>query len=152
MDTIDLDIIAELKKNGRLSASQISKNIHLSVPTVSERIKRLEATNVIEEYTIKVNRKKNNENLLAFILVNLDGSKISTCFKELVSTTNAILECHHIAGSYDYLLQVVLEDTEALDNFLSKVLTNTNGVRNSNTIITWGNVDFIWTELSNNCF
>ncbi|MGG5317973.1 Lrp/AsnC family transcriptional regulator [Enterococcus sp. AZ072] len=135
MDRIDLEIIAELKKNGRLSASQISKNINLSVPTVSERMKRLEATNIIEGYTIKVNRKKNNENLLAFILVNLDGSKISEGFQKLVSANNAILECHHIAGAYDYLLKIALEDTTALDNFLSNVLNKSNGVRNSNTII-----------------
>ena len=135
MDSIDLEIIAELKKNGRLSASQISKNINLSVPTVSERMKRLEATNIIEGYTIKVNRKKNNENLLAFILVNLDGSKISEGFQKLVSSNNAILECHHIAGAYDYLLKIALEDTTALDNFLSNVLNKSNGVRNSNTII-----------------
>lgn len=135
MDAIDLLIIAELKENSRQSASQISKKIHMSVSSVSERIKKLEASGVIEKYTIKINRKKNDENLMAFILVNLDRNKKTENFKKLISAHPAVLECHHIAGSSDFILQIVLKDTDALDDFLGNSLGSITGVVSSNTII-----------------
>jgi len=48
---------------------------------------------------------------------------------------NCVLECHHVAGNYDYLLKVIVEDTQALEEFLSKKLKKIKGVSGSNTII-----------------
>ncbi|HAQ40858.1 MAG TPA: Lrp/AsnC family transcriptional regulator [Clostridiales bacterium] len=136
MDAIDYAILNELKENGRASASEISKKVNLSVPAVAERIKKLEKAEIIHQYTIKINRIKADKRLLAFIFVNIDKTENIDGFRNAVVKHNCVLECHHVAGAYDYLLKVVTEDTEALENFLSKTLKKIKGVSSSNTIIT----------------
>lgn len=136
MDTIDYAILNELKQNGRASASEISKKVNLSIPAVAERIRKLEQTEIIQQYTIKINRDKIEKRLLAFIFVNIDKTENIDNFRNAIVQHNCVLECHHVAGTYDYLLKVVVEDTPALENFLSKTLKKINGVSSTNTIIT----------------
>ncbi|HWR19586.1 MAG TPA: Lrp/AsnC ligand binding domain-containing protein, partial [Clostridia bacterium] len=57
-------------------------------------------------------------------------------FRNAIVQHNCVLECHHVAGTYDYLLKVIVEDTHALENFLTKTLKKIHGVSSSNTIIT----------------
>lgn len=140
MDDIDIKIIELLKKNSRLSGSDISKEVHLSVPAVTERIRKLEEGNVIERFTVKLNREKFGLNLAAFIFVTLKDPKYIDNFKKTVMKFDSVLECHHIAGEYDYLLKVVVENTKALERFVSYILKKTEGVSRTNTIITMSSV------------
>ena len=135
MDTTDLKIIDVLKENGRATASEISKKVNLSIPAVAERIRKMEEAEIIEKYTIKVNREKTNYKLLAFIFVNIDKTENVEAFRKAVVQYNSVLECHHVAGEYDYLIKVLLEDTKALEYFLSDTLKKITGVLKSNTII-----------------
>ena len=135
MDAIDLKIIDVLKENGRASSSEISKRVNLSIPAVSERIRKMEEADIIEKYTIKVNRDKIDFRLLAFVFVNIDKSENVDGFRKYIVQYNSVLECHHVAGEYDYLLKVLVEDTKSLENFISKILKNIKGVIKSNTVI-----------------
>ncbi len=135
MDEIDYAILNELKKNGRASASKISGEVNLSIPAVAERIRKLEQTEIIQQYTIKINRNKTDKRLLAFIFVNIDKTENIDNFRNEIIQHNCILECHHVAGTYDYLLKVVAEDTQALEGLLSKTIKKIKGVSSSNTII-----------------
>ena len=135
MDMIDSKIIDALKENGRATASEISKKVNLSIPAVAERIRKMEAGGIIEKYTIKVNREKINYKLLAFIFVNIDKTENVENFRKSIVQCNSVLECHHIAGEYDYLLKVLIEDTKSLEHFLSDTLKKIKGVLKSNTII-----------------
>ncbi|MDU1912555.1 Lrp/AsnC family transcriptional regulator [Fusobacterium sp.] len=135
MDEIDRNILKELKKNGRMSISEISKKVYLSVPAVAERIRKMEQGEIIEKYTIKINQKKIGYNLLAFVLINIDVTENIENFKLKIIQESCVLECYHIAGPNDYLLKVLVRDTEELENFLSNILKKINGVVTSNTII-----------------
>jgi Lrp/AsnC family leucine-responsive transcriptional regulator len=135
MDATDYAILNELKRNGRASASEISKQVNLSIPAVAERIRKMEQAEVIQQYTVKINRDKIGKRLLAFIFVNIDKTENIDNFKHAIVQHDCVLECHHVAGTYDYLLKVVTEDTQALEDFLSKILKKIKGVSNSNTII-----------------
>ncbi|MFZ5965669.1 MAG: Lrp/AsnC family transcriptional regulator [Bacillota bacterium] len=136
MDIIDLKIIDALKENSRATTSEISKKVNLSIPAVSERIRKMEEAKIIENYTIKVNREKMNYKLLAFIFVNVDKTENIGNFRNAIVQYNSVLECHHVAGEYDYLLKVLVEDTKSLECFLSDTLKKIKGVLKSNTIIT----------------
>jgi Lrp/AsnC family leucine-responsive transcriptional regulator len=136
MDVTDYAILNELKENGRASASEISKRVNLSIPAVAERIRKMEQAEVIQQYTIKINRDKIDKHLLAFIFVNIDKTDNIENFRNAIVQYNCVLECHHVAGIYDYLLKVVVDNTQALENFLSKTLKKIKGVSSSNTIIT----------------
>ncbi|WMJ77707.1 MULTISPECIES: Lrp/AsnC family transcriptional regulator [unclassified Sedimentibacter] len=136
MDSIDYAILNNLKENGRASASEISKKVNLSIPAVAERIRKLEQSGIIQQYTIKINRNKIGKYLLAFVFVNIDKTENIDGFRNEIVKHNCVLECHHVAGGYDYLLKVAVEDTQALENFLSKTLKKIKGISGSNTIIT----------------
>lgn len=75
MDGIDRAILEELKRHGRVSASEISKNVNLSVPAVAERIRKMEGAGVIRGYTALLDRRKTGAGLLAFVFVNLDRTE-----------------------------------------------------------------------------
>lgn len=136
MDAIDIAILNALKENGRASASEISRKVNLSIPAVAERIRKLEQADVIQQYTIKINRNKMKKRLLVFIFVKIDKTEDIDGFRNTIVQHNCVLECHHVAGAYDYLLKVILEDTQALEDFLSNTLKKMKGVSISNTIIT----------------
>ncbi|MGE4589272.1 MAG: Lrp/AsnC family transcriptional regulator [Acidaminococcaceae bacterium] len=135
MDNIDKAILNELTQNARMPVSEISKKVSLSIPAVAERIRKLEQNNIIEKYTIKINRQKVEQKLLAFILVNIDSTENIQHFRDTITQSSCVLECHHVAGNHDYLLKVISEDTLSLERFLSKTLKNIKGVVSSNTII-----------------
>lgn len=136
MDEIDSAILNELKQNGRASASEISKRVSLSVPAVGERIRKMEQAGTIQKYTVRLNRQQLGQHLLAFIFVNIDKNENIEPFREAIVQFSCVLECHHVAGEYDYLLKVAATDTQALEVFLSQSLKKISGVVRSNTIIT----------------
>ena len=72
MDAIDYKILKILQKNARETASNISKEIHLSVSAVIERIRKMEETGVIKEYTIIVDEKKTGNEMTALMEVSLE--------------------------------------------------------------------------------
>lgn len=135
MDAIDFKIIDALKENGRESTSEISKKVNLSIPAVAERIRKMEEADIIEKYTIKVNRDKTNYKLLAFVFINIDKTENVEEFRNSIVQYNSVLECHHVAGEYDYLLKLLVEDTKSLEDFISNILKTIKGVIKSNTII-----------------
>ncbi|SES37438.1 Lrp/AsnC family transcriptional regulator [Psychrobacillus sp. OK032] len=135
MDIIDAKILEVLKENGRSTASDISKKVNLSIPAVSERIRKLEVANIIEQYTVKINREKMGYKLLAIIFVNIDHTANIQQFRESIIQFSEVMECHHMAGEYDYMLKVLVEDTAQLEVFLSEKLKSIRGVQTSNTLI-----------------
>ncbi len=140
MDSIDLEIINILKQNSRKPGSEISKRINLSLPATSERIRKLEESGVIEQFTIKVSREKFNYSILAFIFVGIDNVECVERFNKAVSENDTVLECHQIAGEYDYLLKVAAIDTKQLEHFILNFLKKDIGVVRTNTIFSFSSI------------
>ena len=84
MDTLDNKIIKLLQKNARVTASEIASEINLSVPAVSERLKKLEASGVIMQYTAIVDPEHFNKALMALVFVTLERPRFSDIFAEFV--------------------------------------------------------------------
>ncbi|MDP5272920.1 Lrp/AsnC family transcriptional regulator [Chengkuizengella axinellae] len=135
MDIIDKQIIKLLKENCRMTNSEISKQTHLSIPAISERIKKLEGKGIIERFTVKLNRDKMGQSLVAFISVTLERTEYIPAFRKIIVQSEHVLECHHLAGEYDYLLKVAVQGTRGLEDFISNVLKGTEGVQKTSTTI-----------------
>lgn len=133
MDNMDTKIIGILKENSRVSASEISRNVGLSVPAVSERIRKLEEHGVIQKYTIKLNEQILGYNIKAFIMVRLQDVDALPNFKKQMLEFPNILECHHIAGEFDYLMKTIVETTEDLEDFITNKLKRIEGLSNCRT-------------------
>ena len=135
MDMIDRHILDLLEQNARLPAAAIARRVRLSVPAVLERMKKLTQSGVIQRFTVKPGRKQAGLALLAFVMVRLEASAQIEAFRQQAALLPLVLECHHIAGEYDYLLKVAAPDTAALEAFLTENLKQIDGVAGTNTLI-----------------
>jgi len=135
MDQIDINILEVMKVNGRATASEISRKVSLSIPAVSERIRKMEENHIIEQYSVKINRDKTGYKLLTLVFVNIDLTTNIENFRNTITQFDEVIECHHMAGEYDYMLKVLLKDTSELEDFLSKKLKAIKGVQKSNSLI-----------------
>ncbi|MEO8406072.1 MAG: Lrp/AsnC family transcriptional regulator [Chitinophagaceae bacterium] len=134
MDKQDIKILQLLSDNARITGADIARKVNLSLPAVTERLRKLDRLGFIDKYTIRFNREKLQLNLLAFVQVWIDHSKAGTA-KEQIMALDEVLECHHIAGDYDLLLKVLVKDTHALEELLVKKIKNIKAVSRTSTTI-----------------
>ncbi|MCK9443938.1 MAG: Lrp/AsnC family transcriptional regulator [Tissierellaceae bacterium] len=115
--------------------SAISTKVNLSIPAVSERIKKLEKGGYIDKYTAILNPKKFNKNLTCFTFITLryDKGKLED-FINLVKAEPDILECHSITGEYEYLLKIATDGPESLEKLLSNIRAKANVLTSSTSI------------------
>ncbi|MCX7708282.1 MAG: Lrp/AsnC family transcriptional regulator [Clostridia bacterium] len=139
MDNIDVKILKLLQKNARITASDISNEINLSVPAVSDRLKKLEASGIIQQHTTIINPRKMNKDLTAMMFISLERPKFTDKFLEFVNQENDILECHYIAGDFDYVLKIVTENTFSLEQLLNRI-KSVPGVQKTRTIVVLSSV------------
>jgi Lrp/AsnC family leucine-responsive transcriptional regulator len=135
MDHIDDKILTILKKNGKASATEISKIVGLSIPAVAERIRKMEHSGIIEGYGAKISRRKTGYNVTAFVMVNLERSGDVEEFRAKVIQFPQVLECHHVVGPFDYLLKVLVRTPDELENFLMTELNEIPTVASSQTFL-----------------
>ena len=98
-------------------------------------MRKLARAGIIQGYTVRINRQKIGLKLLAYVLVRLDGTADIPAFRERALRYPSVLECHHVAGAYDYLLKVALADTAALEAFLTDELKADGGIAQTDTMI-----------------
>jgi len=120
VDSLDNKILKILSNNSRITLAELGKETGLSSPGVSDRIKRLESQGSIRGFTVKADLAKAGFPLLCFIQVSLGDLSGRDSFLTLVEKLPEILECHHAAGDFDYLLKVRCRDTEHLEEIISE--------------------------------
>ncbi len=121
MDKIDIKILECLKHNARENASVIGGKVNMSVSAVIERIKKLESSGIIKQYTLALDPKKLGLDLTVFMSVSLEHPKYSSTFQEFVKQCPQIIECQYIAGDYDFLLKIVSRSTHTLEQLLNEI-------------------------------
>ncbi|MEM7196154.1 MAG: Lrp/AsnC family transcriptional regulator [Pseudomonadota bacterium] len=112
-------ILNALQKNGRTTLSEISHKVHLSSSQVQRRIRHLEETGVIEQYTALVDRERLGFTVVVFAEVTLhyQGKKSAEQFHNAVQNVPEILELHRISGDSDYLLKIIAKDLQQYSVF-----------------------------------
>ena len=132
MDTIDYKILQCLLSNAREKASAISEEIQLSVSAVTERIKKLENSGIIEKYTVVLDQKRLGYSVIALMEVSLEHPSFFDSFAELVKETPNIVSCYYMTGDFDFMLKVVTDTPDSLEEIHRKV-KSFPGVSNTKT-------------------
>lgn len=135
MDIIDKKILHILHKNARITASEISHKINLSVSAVGDRLKKLEASGIIENYTTILNSNMLGKSLTAIIMVALERPRFANKFQHFVQEENDILYCYYLAGDYDYALRIVTDDTASLEVLIGKIKALDGLLKTKTTIV-----------------
>ena len=124
MDQIDLKILTLLQNDASMAVADISQRVHLSQTPCWKRIQKMETAGIIKRRVALLNPMKLNLGLTVFVQLrtkqhdDLWLSKFSKAVKELPE----VVEVYRMAGDIDYLLRVVVRDTEAYDRFYKTLI------------------------------
>lgn len=131
LDSLDLQLLDVLSRDGRASTQALCAHSGLSRSAVFHRVKRLEKDEVITGYHARIDRSKIGLEIRAFCNVSLQQHAASFLeeFELAIREFREIRSCFHIAGAFDYLLEVQVADMAAYHQFLSKRLAALSNIR-----------------------
>lgn len=135
LDRIDRKILSILQEDGRIANLKLAEAVALSPTAVLARVQRLTRDGFILGYEARLNPLKLGAGMLVFVEVLLDRTtpNVFDQFKAAVQVHPEIMECHMVAGGFDYLLKTRSADMNAYRVFAGNVLWQLPGVRETRT-------------------
>jgi len=135
LDRIDLALLAELQRVGRITNAELAERVHLSASAALRRVQRLEREGVIGGYRAELDPERLGLGLQAFVRVQLSqhDAEAIDAFTAHINQWDEVVACHALTGDMDYLLQVVVRDLEHFSRFLLDRLLNQAGVADVNS-------------------
>lgn len=136
LDRTDRRLLALLQADGRLTVAELARRVHLSATPCLERVRRLERDGYIRGYAADLDPAKLGAALLAFVEILLDRTTpdVFTRFRDAMVGLEPVQECHMVAGGFDYLLKVRVQDMAAYRRFLEQ-LAAIPGVQQTHTYV-----------------
>jgi Lrp/AsnC family leucine-responsive transcriptional regulator len=131
LDATDRRILNVLQKEGRITNAELSERVNLSPSACHRRTQRLEEDGYIAAFVALLEPSKLGRNTTVFVEITLSGQaeELLDAFEREVARIPDILECHLMAGSADYLLKMLVEDTEDFARIHRQFLSRLPGVR-----------------------
>ncbi|ANT64472.1 MULTISPECIES: Lrp/AsnC family transcriptional regulator [Prosthecochloris] len=142
IDPIDLKIVETFGDNSRIRLSELAEIVGLSIPSVSERLDKLQKKGIIKKFTTLVDERQLGFDIQAFVRVRIDSSKHYKSFMEHVLREEEIMECYSVTGDGSHILKVMTHNTSSLEKFLSRI-QSWPGVLSTNT-------SFVLSEIKRN--
>jgi Lrp/AsnC family transcriptional regulator, leucine-responsive regulatory protein len=135
LDRIDLRILDVLQADGRIANLKLAESVALSPTAVLARTQRLQRDGYILGFEARLNPLKLGRGMMVFVEVLLDRTtpNVFNEFKAAVQVRDEIMECHMVAGGFDYLLKTRMADMAAYRDFAGSVLWQLPGVRETRT-------------------
>ena len=121
LDAIDLKILEILQERGRTKRNKLAEEVKLSIPSISERMLKMEKAGVIKSYNAVVDEHRVALGVTAFVFVRVDSINEDSKVREFIKDSTEILECHVITGEGSYLLKVRTKNTETLEKLLQEL-------------------------------
>jgi len=137
LDQFDYRIIAELQRDGRISAVDLAERVGLSPTPCTRRLRRLEESGVIQGYTARISHAALGLGICVMVSVRLgkQGPEGAGQFLAEVARRPEITECLLVTGNIDYLLRVWVKDIDALRDFIGNVLQSIPSVAETSTMV-----------------
>jgi Lrp/AsnC family leucine-responsive transcriptional regulator len=133
LDEIDLSILLKLQSNGRTKRNELAEAIGLSIPAISERLRKLEEERaIVEGYHAKLEPKSLGLDVAAFIFVTVESSMLYQQFLDSAKKHPEIMEVHAVTGDGSHLLKVRTWNTSTLEHLLSEI-QSWKGVKQTRT-------------------
>jgi len=121
VDPINSKILKCLQKNARLSNAEIGRQVGISSPAVSERIRKMEDLGIIEGYTALVSPFEIGYQLKAIITLRAFMGKLKP-FLEKVKSFDEVINCYRITGDENIVMEVVLKNQKHLESFIDDLI------------------------------
>ncbi|MGB1238634.1 MAG: Lrp/AsnC family transcriptional regulator [Pseudomonadales bacterium] len=120
MDSINKKIIRALTSNARTSITELSKIVHLSAPAVKERIEKLEAQGIIQDYTLRTDMEALGYAISGFVHADILAGKEAE-FKRTIQHCEAITECYNVTGERAFIFRIAVRTMSELDHLLEQL-------------------------------
>ena len=132
LDQTDKKILLLLQENSKSNIKEIALKIGLTQTPTYERIKRLEKFGVIKNYSAVIDKEKIGLQITVFCQVSLQAhsNELIHKFETSIAKLDEIIECHHVAGNFDYLLKILVKDMKAYQKFLTNKLSALHPISN----------------------
>ena len=134
LDHIDISLLEVLQKRGRTKRNQLAEQVRLSIPAVSERLRKLEERGIIRSYNAVLDARKVGLGLTAFVFISAESSNYYPQIIQRAAERAEILECHAITGEGSHLLKIKTHTTESLEKLLAEI-QDWPGVKSTRTNI-----------------
>ncbi|ARF15092.1 Lrp/AsnC family transcriptional regulator [Sporosarcina ureae] len=121
MNKTDITLLKLLQENSRVTISDLSKQLSLSRPSVSERLLRLQEKGIIEEFTARISLQALGLDTLLFIQVS-ELKKRPNEFEEQIKVENSILECHRVTGTTNYILKAATSSMAKMSELIDRLI------------------------------
>jgi Lrp/AsnC family leucine-responsive transcriptional regulator len=121
VDEIDIQILDVLQSDGRMRRLELAERVGLSIPSVSDRLRKLEERGLITGFAVRLDARALGFDVTAFIVVQIDTSRHYAGFIERASGHPEVLECHAVTGDGSHLLKIRTRDTKSLERVLSQI-------------------------------
>ena len=130
LDRIDINILVQLQKDGRISNVHLADAIGLSPSPCLQRVKRLESAGFITGYEAHINLPKITDSVTVFTEVTLSGHRREDFvkFENAIRDVEELMECHLITGGYDYLLRFITRSIEHYQDVIEHMLDARIGI------------------------
>ncbi|MEO8240747.1 MAG: Lrp/AsnC family transcriptional regulator [bacterium] len=135
LDATDRRILGVLQKDARITNAVLSEQVNLSPSACHRRVQRLEQDGFIAAYVALLNARKMGRPTTVFVEITLQSQAedLLDAFEREVARIPDILECHLMAGTADYLIKIIAEDTEDFARIHRRFLSRLPGVRQMQT-------------------
>ena len=130
LDKIDIKILAELQKNGRITNVELSERVNLSPSPCLMRVKRLQAEGFITGYSAQIDVSKLGQTLTVFTEITLKNHR-QVDFARFLATierVDSVIECHLVSGGYDYLMKFVTAGISEYQTIIERLLEMDIGI------------------------
>ena len=137
LSKIDLKILHELQRDGRISFAELARRVGLSNSPCFERVKRLERECIIQCYHAQLDPEALGAGLLVFVQIRLNRTSddIFKRFNEAARALEQVQECYLVSGNFDYLIKARVNDMNAYRIFLGETLLGLPGVQESTSYV-----------------
>jgi Lrp/AsnC family transcriptional regulator, leucine-responsive regulatory protein len=121
LDDLDIKILNILQQKGRTKRNELAEVVGLSIPSISDRLHKLEERGIIEGYYTKLNKKAFGYDIMVYILVMMESSKHYKGLITRVEKIPSIVECHSVLGEGSHLLKAIVKNSESLEKLLGDI-------------------------------
>lgn len=138
IDSIDFEIISCLKENSRVNASAIANKLGMSVSAIIDRIKKLESSGVIKQYSVILDTSKVGLDVCAFVEVSTSDKnyiEALTNTRKFVNAHPEVVECHAVTGTSMFILKVYTSTMNDLEKLLGELQTSDKVIQTKTSVV-----------------
>jgi Lrp/AsnC family leucine-responsive transcriptional regulator len=130
LDEVDVQLLALLQDDGRITNADLAKKVGLSPPSVLQRVRTLERLGLIREYAALLDYERLGLKITAWAMISLSLHQEQPIerFRRAIQDIPDVLECYHVSGEFDFLLKIVVKDMRAYEQLIREKLSKIKGV------------------------